>query len=52
MNKNTYNISWTQEYDNWVQNELLSNEEEMVEIGLQFSDFAEARAVLERIMAL
>ena len=53
MNKDNelYHISWTQVYDAWVQNELLSDAEEMVEIGLQFSDFNEARDVLARIMA-
>ena len=47
-----YTVSWTQAYDAWVKNELLSDAEEMVEIGLQFSDFAEAREVLARIMSL
>ena len=46
-----YRIVWTQAYDAWAKNELLTDAEEMVEIGLQFSDFAEARAVLARIMA-
>ena len=47
-----YTVSWTEAYDAWAQNELLSDAEEMVEIGLQFSDFAEAREVLARIMSL
>jgi hypothetical protein len=47
-----YYVTWTQEYDNWVQNEQLTPEEEMVEIGLLLSDYHEAQAVLARIMAL
>ena len=47
-----YTVSWTQVYDAWVKNELLSDAEEMVEIGLQFSDYSEASDVLARIMAL
>lgn len=52
MREEFYNLRWTQAYDAWVQNELLSDTEEMIEIGLQFSNFAEAREVLARIMAL
>jgi hypothetical protein len=52
MRQELYTVSWTQAYDTWTKNELLSGAEEIVEIGLQFSDFAEAREVLVRIMSL
>ena len=51
-NNELYHISWTQAYDSWVKNEQLTTAEEMVETGLLLSDYAEAREVLARIMAL